>query len=170
MKRPRIDVNLGELDQLLEQAQQAPLSEPDCNKIKTTLHTLVELLIAKRHTEKTSAVVGTARRRRRSGVLRLGGEADQRARAQPGVGLRRSHESGGAASESKARRCVPGMSQGKSVCAKGAPAAGTHRGTSAAGSNRLRSGTDALQCLRASVHGAGAGGREHLPAGIAAHL
>ena len=60
MKRPRIDVNLGELDQLLEQAQQAPLSEPDCNKIKTTLHTLVELLIAKRHTEKTSAVVGTA--------------------------------------------------------------------------------------------------------------
>ena len=60
MKRPRIDVNLGELDQLLEQAQQAPLSEPDCNKIKTTLHTLVELLIAKRHTEKTSAVVGPA--------------------------------------------------------------------------------------------------------------
>ena len=60
MKRPRIDVNLGELDQLLEQAQQAPLSEPDCNKIKTTLHTLVELLIAKRHTEKTSALVGPA--------------------------------------------------------------------------------------------------------------
>ena len=60
MKRPRIDVNLGELDQLLDQAQQAPLSEPDCNKIKTTLHTLVELLIAKRHTEKTSAVVGPA--------------------------------------------------------------------------------------------------------------
>src|SRR5437899_8905368 len=60
MKRPRIDVNLGELDQLLDQAQQAPLSEPDCNKIKTTLHTLVEMLVAKRSTEKTSAVVGAA--------------------------------------------------------------------------------------------------------------
>ena len=58
MKRPRIDVNLGELDQLLDQAQQAPLSEPDCHKIKTTLHTLVEMLVAKRSTEKTRAVVG----------------------------------------------------------------------------------------------------------------
>src|SRR5712692_7643126 len=58
MKRPRIDVNLSELDQLLDQAQQAPLSEPDCHKIKTTLHTLVEMLVAKRSTEKTRAVVG----------------------------------------------------------------------------------------------------------------
>ena len=60
MKRPRIDVNLSELDQLLDQAQQAPLSEPDCKKIKTTLHTLVELLTAKRSSEKTSAVMGAA--------------------------------------------------------------------------------------------------------------
>ena len=60
MKRPRIDVNLSELDQLLDQAQQAPLSEPDCNKIKTTLHTLVEMLAAKRNTEKTRSVVGAA--------------------------------------------------------------------------------------------------------------
>ena len=29
MKRPRIEVNLGELDQLLDQAQQEPLSEPE---------------------------------------------------------------------------------------------------------------------------------------------
>jgi hypothetical protein len=58
MKRRRIDVNLGELDQLLDRAQQAPLSPPDCHKIKTTLHTLVEMLAAKRSTEKTSAVVG----------------------------------------------------------------------------------------------------------------
>jgi len=60
MKRPRVEVNLGELDELLDQAKQAPLSEPDCNKIKTTLHTLVDLLVAKRHTEKTRAVVDTA--------------------------------------------------------------------------------------------------------------
>ncbi len=57
MKRPRIEVNLSELDQLLDQAQQAPLSEPDCRKIKLTLHTLVEMLVAKRTTEKTRAVV-----------------------------------------------------------------------------------------------------------------
>jgi transposase len=60
MRRPRIEVNLGELDQLLDQAQQAPLSAPDCNKIKTTLHTLVEMLVPKRRTEKTRAVVDAA--------------------------------------------------------------------------------------------------------------
>jgi len=58
MKRPRIDINISELDQLLDQAVQAPLSEADCHKIKTTLHTLVEMLAAKRTTEKTRAVVG----------------------------------------------------------------------------------------------------------------
>ncbi len=57
MKRPRVDVNLSELDQLLDQAQQTPLSEADCHKIKTTLHTLVEMLVAKGSTEKTRAVV-----------------------------------------------------------------------------------------------------------------
>ena len=57
MKRRRIDVNLGELDQLLDRAREAPLSEPDCHKIKTTLHTLVAILTARRSTEKTSAVV-----------------------------------------------------------------------------------------------------------------
>jgi transposase len=45
---------------LLDQAQQTPLSEPDCNRIKTTLHTLAELLAAKRSTEKTRKVVGAA--------------------------------------------------------------------------------------------------------------
>jgi len=56
MKRRRIDVNLTELDQLLDQAREAPLSEPDCNKIKTALHTLAQLL-APRTTEKTNKVV-----------------------------------------------------------------------------------------------------------------
>jgi transposase len=60
MKRPRIDINLSELDPLLDQARQAPLSEPDCHKIKTTLHTLVEMLVARRSTEKTRAVLDPA--------------------------------------------------------------------------------------------------------------
>lgn len=58
MKRPRIDVNLGELDQLLDQAREAPLSEPDCNKLRTALHALVDFLLASRgKTEKTDQVV-----------------------------------------------------------------------------------------------------------------
>lgn len=56
MKRRRVDVNLGELDQLLDRAREAPLSEPDCNRIKTALHTLAEL-IQPRTTEKTREVV-----------------------------------------------------------------------------------------------------------------
>jgi transposase len=59
MRRPRLDVNLDELDQVLEQARQTPLSETDCHKIKTTLRRLVELLVAKRKTEKTRQVVDT---------------------------------------------------------------------------------------------------------------
>jgi transposase len=56
MKRRRVDVNLNELDQLLDQARETPLSEPDYNKIKTALHTLAELL-APRTSEKTREVV-----------------------------------------------------------------------------------------------------------------
>ncbi len=38
MKRRRVEVNIGELDQLLEGARQAPLSDPDYEKISTALH------------------------------------------------------------------------------------------------------------------------------------
>jgi transposase len=41
----------------LDHAREAPLSEPDYQKIKDTLHTLVELLTPVRNTEKTSAVL-----------------------------------------------------------------------------------------------------------------
>src|SRR5207244_13406863 len=40
-----------------DQARQTPLSEPDCQKIKDTLHTLVELLASPRTTEKISTVL-----------------------------------------------------------------------------------------------------------------
>ena len=58
MKRRRIDVNLKELDQVLEGARQAPLSDPDYEKIKTALHALVDALTKPRSTEKSSAVLG----------------------------------------------------------------------------------------------------------------
>jgi hypothetical protein len=55
--RPRVQINLPELDQVLEQARQAPLSEPDYQKLKDTLHLLVGLLQPARSTEKTRAVL-----------------------------------------------------------------------------------------------------------------
>ncbi len=56
--RRRIDVNLVELDQVLDSALEAPLSEADHDKLKDTLHALAALLVRERNTEKTGAVVG----------------------------------------------------------------------------------------------------------------
>ena len=50
-------VNLGELDQILDQALTAPLSSPDHGKVKTALHALAEYLEHRRNTEKTAAVI-----------------------------------------------------------------------------------------------------------------
>ncbi len=55
--RRRVDVNLEELDQVLDGARQAPLSETDYDKLKGALHALVALLVRPRSTEKTSAVL-----------------------------------------------------------------------------------------------------------------
>jgi transposase len=58
--RRRIDVNLEELDRVLDGARQAPLSEPDYDKLKDALHAMAALLARSRNTEKTKAVVGDA--------------------------------------------------------------------------------------------------------------
>jgi transposase len=55
--RPRIDINLNELDQVLDHARAGPLSDSDYEKLRTALHTLAELLALRRSTEKTSAVI-----------------------------------------------------------------------------------------------------------------
>jgi transposase len=55
--RRRVDVDLQELDQVLEQAREAPLSEPDYQKLKDALHALAELATPARNSEKTSAVL-----------------------------------------------------------------------------------------------------------------
>src|SRR5215471_2558120 len=59
--RPRIDVNLNELDQVLEGARQRPLSDTDYDKLKSALHALAAMLIRPRTTEKTSAVLGESK-------------------------------------------------------------------------------------------------------------
>src|SRR5260370_13050968 len=56
-KRRRVDVNLDELDRVLDGARQAPLSEADCDKLKSALHALAAMLAPPRNTEKTSAVL-----------------------------------------------------------------------------------------------------------------
>ncbi len=68
--RPRVDINLPELEQILEQARQIPLSDLDYHKLKHALHTLVELLKPVRNTEKTEAVLA---------------ETTERAEAEPSV-------------------------------------------------------------------------------------
>jgi hypothetical protein len=55
--RRRIDVNLEELDQVLDGALQAPLSEADHDKLKDALHALAAMLVRARNTEKTSEVL-----------------------------------------------------------------------------------------------------------------
>ena len=61
-KRPRrrIDVNVEELDRIIDDAKNAPLSESDSEKLKTALHALAERLLPHHQTEKTSAVFGEA--------------------------------------------------------------------------------------------------------------
>src|SRR6266849_8779624 len=58
MRRPAMDVNLEELDRVLDHAREAPLSEPDYEKLKSALHALAGMLPQPRSTEKTKAVLG----------------------------------------------------------------------------------------------------------------
>jgi len=57
-KRLRVDVNLEELDRVLDGARQAPLSEADCDKLKSALHALAAMLAPSRNTEKTGGDAG----------------------------------------------------------------------------------------------------------------
>jgi transposase len=57
MKRPRMDVNLEELDQIIERGTHAPLSTSEGEKLKLVLHALAAMLPAPRTTEKTKDVL-----------------------------------------------------------------------------------------------------------------
>jgi len=56
--RPRVDVNVEELDRVIDETAKGPLSEADRQKLRTTLHALVEYLQRRRNNEKTNAVLG----------------------------------------------------------------------------------------------------------------
>jgi len=91
-KRRRIDVNLDELDRVLDGARQTPLSEADCDKLKSALHALAAMLPPRRNTEKTGAVLeeeedlGTGE----------GTQPDPNASPQPGHGRNGAKAFGGA--------------------------------------------------------------------------
>ena len=55
--RRRIDVDVEELDRVIDAAENGPLSEADRQKLKTTLHALLDRLAQKRNTEKTTSVL-----------------------------------------------------------------------------------------------------------------
>jgi transposase len=56
-----IDVNLDELDQIIDRSTRTPLSESEGKKLKTALHAMADrLLMWKRSTEKTSAILNTS--------------------------------------------------------------------------------------------------------------
>src|SRR5208282_3051228 len=57
MKRPWMDVNLEELDQIIDRGTHAPLSESEGEKLKRVLHALAGMLPAPRTTEKTKNVL-----------------------------------------------------------------------------------------------------------------
>ena len=58
MKRPRLEVNLQELDQIIERGTRAPMSEAESQQLKSALHALAGMLPPPRSTEKTNAVLG----------------------------------------------------------------------------------------------------------------
>jgi hypothetical protein len=57
--RRRVDVTVEELDRVIDETEKGPLSEADREKLRTTLHALVESLERRRNTEKTVRCSGT---------------------------------------------------------------------------------------------------------------
>jgi transposase len=90
--RRRVDVNLEELDQVLDGARQAPLSETDYDKLKGALHALAALLVRTRNPEKTSAVLDNSD----GPETGTGTQSDADAAAPPGHGRNGAEAFGGA--------------------------------------------------------------------------
>ena len=57
-RRRRIDVDVEELDQIVDRAREAPLSDTDYDKLKTALHALIERLLGREKSEKLASVFG----------------------------------------------------------------------------------------------------------------
>lgn len=83
--RRRIEVNLDELDKVLDEARQAPLSEADYDKLKGALHALAAMLAPPRTTEKTSTVVEAAEESETTGGTALDSETPRTGHGRNGA-------------------------------------------------------------------------------------
>jgi transposase len=88
--RRRVDVNLDELDQVLDGARQAPLSEADYDKLKGALHALAAMLVRPRNTEKSREVL------EKPEDSETGTQPDNNTPAPPGHGRNGAEAFGGA--------------------------------------------------------------------------
>ena len=137
MKRPRVDVNLEELDQIIERGTQAPLSESESEKLKSALHALAGMLPQPRTTEKTKNVLEQpetpapendseppSTKRQATGATEL---RPTPARRKSPFRIRTLH----------AGDRLSGLRKRQSLSTERTSDAGAHRGTSAAGGNRV---------------------------------
>jgi hypothetical protein len=133
MKRPRLDVNLEELDQIIERGTQAPLSESESEKLKSALHALAGMLAKPRTTEKTKNVLEQPET--------AAPESDFRARARSRTQRRRSvhwrKDSCGSASHTAQGRLMPRLRKRQSLPAERTPNAGAHYRSGSAGRHRI---------------------------------
>ena len=104
MKRPRMDVNLEELDQIIERGTHAPLSTSEGEKLKLVLHALAAMLSAPRTTEKTKDVLGQSAAPASESEPGKAGP-----RAQRSFLLQRRAESRRSAFHTTGGRCLSGM-------------------------------------------------------------
>ena len=57
-KRPRVDVDVKELDQIVDAALQHPLNEAEAGKLRSAIHAMAEEILARRRsTEKLDAII-----------------------------------------------------------------------------------------------------------------
>ena len=154
-------MNLEELDRVLDGAREAPLSEADYEKLKDALHALAERLVRQREYREDQRGVRqnqegsepgddsriTSRRRLRA----MGAMAPRRIAVREKVAI--AHEK-----LAHGDRC-PDCGQGNVYGQKEPKALVRIVGQAPLAATVYRTGTAALQRLRAGVHGAGAGRR-----------
>ena len=59
-KRPRVDVDVKELDQIVDAALQHPLNEAEAGKLRSAIHAMAEEILARRRsTEKLDAIIAS---------------------------------------------------------------------------------------------------------------
>ena len=134
--RRRLDVDVEELDRVIDAAENGPLSKADRQKLKTTLHALVERLAQKRNTEKTNSVLEP----KNSSSAAIESPEPTRSgwpRAQRSQCFYRRGKSLRTTRPTQTGRPLPGMPRGKSIPAERAEDADPHCGTGAGESDRV---------------------------------